>query len=126
MTGNANLGHLTKDTYYQSYGLAEDTLIAERNYFKSIAANFSLMPAERAEAVAVASGINSKLLALQAQFDAFVAKHEGPGVSPPSQSMLQRSADLSSALAKDLKAEAIGSAVLTIVNEFFTNWKKLL
>lgn len=117
---------LTKDTYYQSYGLAEDALIAEREYFKSIAKNFSLTAAERAAAVAVAAGINSKLQVLQAKFDAFVAKYEGPGVKPPPQSMLQRSAELSTALAKDLQAAVEGTAVLTIVNDFFKKWTALL
>ena len=126
MSSGANLGQLKNDAYYQSYGLAEDSLIAEREYFKSVASNFSLTPAERAGAVAVAAGINSKLLVLQAQFDAFVAKYEGPGVNPPSQAMLQRSSDLSAALAKDLKAAVAGTAVLSIVNDFFKKWTSLL
>lgn len=116
---------LTKDAYYESYGLAETTLISEREYFKSSGTNFQLKPSERAAAIAVAASINSKLLILQAQFDVFVAKYEAEGAEPPSQSMLQRSLDLSAQLAKETKNAVKGSASLAIITDFLQKWTAL-
>ena len=116
---------LTKDTYYESYGLVEAALIAEREYFKSAGTNFQLKPSERAAAIATSATINSKLLVLQSQFSAFVAQHEAAGVQPPSQAMLKRSLKLSAELASELKKAVTGSAVLSIVTNFFQKWTAL-
>lgn len=117
--------HLTKDAYYESYGLVEATLIAEREYFKSAGTNFQLKPSERAAAIAASVNINSKLLVLQSTFSAFEAKYGRTGVQPPSQAMLNRSLKLSAALASDLKKAVTGSAVLGIVRIFFEKWTTL-
>jgi hypothetical protein len=126
MGNQAVQGGITKDGYFEAYGLAEDTLLAEREYFKSKARNYSLSPAERAGAVAVAAAINSKLMVLQAQYDAFSAQYDGEDVDPPPQKMLQRSADLAAALARDLTSAVQGTAVLDIINDFFKKWTMLL
>ena len=111
---------LTKDAYYESYGL-----VAEREYFKSAGTNFQLKPSERAAAIATSATINSKLLVLQSQFSAFVARYDSAGVQPPSQAMLQQSLKLSAELASELKGAVTGSAVLSIVTNFFQKWTVL-
>lgn len=116
---------LTKDSYYESFGLAESTLIAEREYFKSAGTNFQLKPSERAAAIATAASINSKLLLLQTQFDVFVAKYEVAAAQPPSQEMLRRSLELSAELAEETKKAIKGSAVLAIVTNFLQKWTAL-
>ena len=116
---------LTKDAYYESYGLVEATLIAEREYFKSAGTNFQLKPSARAAAIATSATINSKLLVLQSQFSAFVAQSGAAGVQPPSQAMLQQSLELSAELASELKKAVSGSAVLSIVTNFFQKWTAL-
>lgn len=117
--------NLTKDDYFLSYQEAKNALIAERNYMKSIASNFGVTPAERAGAVAAAAGITSKMLILDAQFNDYLQKSSGPGVQPPSQTVLQHSAELSKELAQDLHKATQGTAVLQIINKFFTQWNAL-
>lgn len=111
------------NSYYESHSLAEDALIAEREYYKSIGRNYSLPPQDRAAAIAVAANINSKLLVLQAQFDSYMNKYH---TTPPSNTILERAAELSQKLAKDLNRALKGDAILKIINTFFGKWTVLL
>ena len=76
-----------------SFRTAERALVAEQAYYRSIADDYTLSPAERAQAIAVGSQIESKLALLRAQLDLYLAMYGSEGVPEPSQTMLKESVE---------------------------------
>lgn len=112
------------NVYYASYHTAEQALLAEKRYFDSRA---SIAPnqSEKNLAIAVSVKLGVSLGILKAELDSFIAKHEGPGLAPPSDATVQKSKVLSDKLAADLMKATTASKVLTVVTDFLTVWAKL-
>lgn len=117
---------LDRSAYLLSFRTAERALVAEQAYYRSIADDYTLSPAERAQAIAVGSQIESKLALLRAQLDLYLAMYGSEGVPEPSQEMLKESVELAKGLAKELKEATTAVAVLSAIAGFMDVWKKLL